>query len=210
MQGVVQNNNATLSGVVMSDFQYNYTVINEKFYKSFIKIERHSGAVDVIPINVSENIADLDNIKIGDFVTIKGQFRSYNQQTEENKSRLLLTVHVRSIEKEDTETYCINDIYLNGYICKKPIYRITPQGRRITDVFLAVNRAYGRCDYIPCIFWGNDAYTARYLQVGSQCIVQGRIQSREYEKDNGKYIEKKTAYEVSIKSIISMQEDKGE
>ena len=136
----------------------------------------------------------------------RSQFRSYNKH-EECKNRLVLSVFVREIEfvedsEEVEEDIKSNQIYLDGYICKEPIYRKTPLGREIADLLVAVNRSYGKSDYIPCICWGRNARFASGFEVGGHVQVWGRIQSREYvKKINEDEIEKRIAYEVSVSKI---------
>ena len=138
----------------------------------------------------------------------KGQFRSYNKH-EENKNRLILSVFVREIEvidAVDDKENKPNQIYLDGYICKEPIYRMTPLGREIADILLAVNRAYGKSDYIPCICWGRNARFAGKLAVGEHVAIWGRIQSREYQKKIGNdEIVNKVAYEVSVSKMECLE-----
>ena len=148
-------------------------------------------------------------LKINDKISIDGQFRSYNSyQNERNK--LVLTVFakdVKFVENQDEEIqaskdFVSNEVTLNGYICKKPIYRQTPFGREIADLLLAVNRAYNKSDYIPCIAWGRTARFCENLEVGTELRVTGRVQSREYEKkyEDGT-VEKRIAYEVSVSNL---------
>ena len=132
-----------------------------------------------------------------------GQFRSYNRH-EENKNKLVLSVFVREVnllESED-EIQRPNSIFLDGYICKEPVYRKTPLGREIADLLLAVNRPYGKSDYIPCICWGRNARFAESFAIGGHIQLWGRIQSREYQKkiDENEY-EKRIAYEVSVSKM---------
>ncbi len=153
-------------------------------------------------MTISERLINENLVKAGNFVEIFGQIRSYNC-FEENKNRLILTVFVREIkELEEIRNKNPNQVTLNGYICKKPMYRTTPFGREITDILLAVNRAYNKSDYIPCISWGRNAIFANKLEVGENLLISGRMQSRLYQKrlENGD-ISERTAYEVSISKI---------
>jgi hypothetical protein len=163
-------------------------VFNEKFYYAYIQIKRRSNTWDLIPALFSERMINTKDNHTNQCVAIRGQFRSHNLD-----GRVILYVFVQEYEfVPDTEYY--NDVFVEGYICKKPVYRETPLGREITDVVLAVNRSYGKTDYIPCVCWGRNAYYVSCLQVGDCVRFTGRIQSREYTK-NG---ETKTAYELSV------------
>ena len=139
----------------------------------------------------------------GALISVNGQFRSYNRH-EERKNRLVLSVFAREVEfvEEMEESSKTNQIYLDGYICKEPIYRKTPLGREIADLLLAVNRPYGKSDYIPCICWGRNARYANSFKVGERCAVWGRIQSREYmKKIDEENIERRVAFEVSVSKL---------
>ncbi|MBQ9700089.1 MAG: single-stranded DNA-binding protein [Lachnospiraceae bacterium] len=185
-------NQVNLVGNVLSEFVYSHTVYGESFYNATLGVKRDSGSIDLIPLLISERLI---GSKEYDCVHITGEFRSYNQH-DEDKHKLKLYVFVNSIEAaEDTNN--VNDVFLEGYVCKAPTYRHTPKGREISDIMLAVNRQYGKSDYIPCILWGRNAYFAKDLQAGSSIRVAGRIQSREYIK-NG---ESKTAYELSVNLV---------
>ncbi len=196
----MNNNKVYVYGQIVSNAEFSHEVYGEGFYNMIIKIERLSSQCDFIPITISERILREEGIKVGDMVALKGQFRSYNKQVE-GKSKLDLTIFVREIVPK-IENYPTNVIELSGYICKEPIYRTTPFNREICDVLIAVNRAYNKSDYIPCIAWGRNARFVKSINVGEKVILQGRVQSREYQKkiddDN---IENKIAYEISINKI---------
>ena len=149
----------------------------------------------------SEELADVEMDYSDSVVEVTGQFRSYNRK-EDRKSHLELSVFVQGIRFLDGECAdCENNncICLKGFLCKAPVYRKTPLGRRICDILLAVNRPYGKADYIPCIVWGKEAVLASRLDVGSPVEVTGRIQSREYEKKLSETeTEMRVAYEVSV------------
>lgn len=184
------SNQVKLVGHIESQFTLSHTLYSETFYYVTISVKRDSGTVDMLPLLVSDRLIDI-NKEYGQ-VYVTGEFRSYNQRGED-KTRLKLYVFVNTIEPvEDMRD--MNDVYLEGYLCKQPTYRLTPLGREIADVMLAVNRAYNKCDYIPCIMWGSNAYNVRQLLAGIHIRVTGRVQSREYVK-NG---ETKTAYELSV------------
>ena len=195
MNSLPENNSVVITGVVVEDGVFSHEVYGEGFYTFKISSERLSENADILPITVSERLLMNQNIVCGKHVKIKGQLRSYNNYTG-NRSRLVLTIFVRDIQVLDE-----NEIILNGFICKAPIYRKTPFGREISDVLIAVNRAYNKSDYIPCITWGRNARYISSLEVGTAVKVWGRIQSRVYQKKNGDQVEERIAYEVSVSKI---------
>lgn len=180
----IENNRVCIKGRIVSEFTYSHEVYEERFYKMDICIQRTSGRTDIVPLMVSEKLVDVEEDYNGCIVSVSGQFRSYNQH-KAGWRRLVLSVFVQEIKfledglDEDRDD---NQIFLDGFICKKPVYRKTPLGREIADVLLAVNRSYGKSDYIPCIVWGRNAKLAARLSVRMTVSVQGRIQSREYTK----------------------------
>lgn len=198
-----ENNQVTMIGEIVSEFEFSHEVYGEGFYLVDISVSRLSDSVDYIPLMVSERLVDVTQSYIGETISVSGQFRSYNTH-EEKKNRLILSVFVRELEFVDEieDDIKSNQIYLDGYICKEPIYRKTPLGREIADLLVAVNRSYGKSDYIPCICWGRNARYASSFEVGSHVEVYGRIQSREYIKKIGEeQTEKRVAYEVSVNKI---------
>ena len=198
-----ENNQVTMIGEIVSEFEFSHEVYGEGFYLVDISVSRLSDSVDYIPLMVSERLVDVTQSYIGETISVSGQFRSYNRH-EEKKNRLILSVFVRELEFVDEieDDIKSNQIYLDGYICKEPIYRKTPLGREIADLLVAVNRSYGKSDYIPCICWGRNARYASSFEVGSHVEVYGRIQSREYIKKIGEeQTEKRVAYEVSVNII---------
>lgn len=210
MNRFVENNQVTISGEIISEFRYNHEVFGEKFYLVDVRVKRLSGSYDVIPVMVSDRLVDVSYDCRGMLVSISGQFRSYNHH-DENKNRLILTVFVRDMEflEELGAGPETNQIYLEGYICKDPIHRKTPLGREIADVLLAVNRPYGKSDYIPCICWGRNARFAGNFQVGQRCAVWGRVQSREYiKKISDEQVENRVAYEVSVSKLEVLDDEK--
>lgn len=210
MNRFVENNQVTISGEIISEFRYNHEVFGEKFYLVDVRVQRLSGSYDVIPVMVSDRLVDVSYDCRGMLICISGQFRSYNHH-DENKNRLILTVFVRDMEfLEELEAGPkANQIYLEGYICKEPVYRKTPLGREIADVLLAVNRPYGKSDYIPCICWGRNARFAGNFQVGQRCAVWGRVQSREYiKKISDEQVENRVAYEVSVSKLEVLDDEK--
>ncbi len=202
----MNNNKVYVFGEIVSNAEFSHEVYGEGFYNMLIKIERLSGQSDIIPITISERILREEGIKMGDMVALKGQFRSYNKQVD-GKSKLALTIFVREIVPK-LDNAPTNIIELSGYICKEPIYRTTPFNREICDVLLAVNRAYNKSDYIPCIAWGRNARFVKSIDVGEKVVLQGRIQSREYQKKiDENNIENRVAYEISISKIALATQD---
>lgn len=204
------NNNVTLSGEIVENFKFSHEIFGEGFYTAMIESERTSGQKDIIPIMVSDRLVDTGADWIGRFVRVSGQFRSYNKHDGE-KNHLQLSVFVREFEEFEelpfSDNYS-NHIFLDGYICKLPIYRKTPLGREITDILLAVNRPYGKSGYIPCICWGRNARFASGLEVGIRLQIEGRIQSREYQKRISETEnETRTAYEVSVSKMETVEEE---
>ena len=196
---LMDNNKVFLTGVVSSNPVFSHEIFGEGFYNLDLKVERLSGSFDIIPITVSERLLTEENFKFNNKVSIKGQFRSYNK-SENGKSHLVLTVFVREITEVDN-TLNPNIIELTGFVCKAPIYRTTPFKREICDVLLAVNRAYNKSDYLPCIAWGRNARFIKNMEIGKKVTIIGRIQSREYQKKLGEEALTKTAYEISISKI---------
>lgn len=205
---VIENNQVTIMGEIVSDFSYSHEIFGEGFYMVDVKVQRLSDSYDIIPLMVSERLIDVTADYQGMYINVNGQFRSYNRH-EERKNRLVLSVFAREIDflEEVEESSKSNQIYLDGYICKEPIYRKTPLGREIADVLLAVNRPYGKSDYIPCICWGRNARYANSFRVGERCAIWGRIQSREYmKKMDEEQAERRIAFEVSVSKIELMEE----
>ncbi|MCI9201986.1 MAG: single-stranded DNA-binding protein [Lachnospiraceae bacterium] len=205
---VIENNQVVIMGEIVSDFAFSHEIFGEGFYMVDVRVERLSDSIDIIPLMVSERLLDVNGDYKGMYIMVNGQFRSYNRH-EERKNKLVLSVFAREIEFVDEigESTKSNQIYLDGYICKEPVYRKTPLGREIADLLLAVNRPYGKSDYIPCICWGRNARFASNFEVGARCAVWGRIQSREYMKKlSDEQLEKRVAYEVSVSKLELMEE----
>lgn len=190
-------------GEIASEFEFSHEVFGEGFYMLELLVKRLSDSFDRIPVMISERLIDVTQDYRGEFIQISGQFRSYNRH-EEKKNRLVLSVFAREaafVEAEDDKVNS-NQIFLDGFICKPPVYRKTPLGREIADMLVAVNRPYGKSDYIPCISWGRNARFASNFEVGSRVQIWGRIQSREYVKKlEDDRTEKRTAYEVSVSKM---------
>lgn len=207
---VFTNNQVTIAGEVVSEFTFSHEVYGEHFYIVNIAVCRLSNSYDVIPVMVSERLIDVTSDYRGCVLQVSGQFRSYNRH-EENRNRLVLSVFAREAvlaSQEDEDEQNPNYIFLDGYVCKHPVYRKTPLGREIADVLLAVNRPYGKSDYIPCICWGRNARFADKFEVGSHIQIWGRIQSREYQKKIAEdQYEKRVAYEVSVSKLEYIAEE---
>lgn len=203
MEKVIENNQVTVMGEIVGQFTYSHEIFGEGFYMVDILVPRLSDSADQIPLMISERLLDVTQDLRGQLIMVSGQFRSYNRH-EEHKNKLILSVFVREIDfiEQLEENEKTNYIFLDGFICKEPIYRKTPLGREIADILLAVNRPYGKSDYIPCISWGRNARFAAGFQVGDRCRIWGRIQSREYmKKISDEETEKRIAYEVSVSKM---------
>lgn len=213
MKDVITNNKVTIIGEIISGFTYSHEIFGEGFYMMDVRVQRLSEQYDTIPVTVSERLVNINEDFIGQCVRINGQYRSYNKH-EERKNKLVLSVFARDIEvleelpESGPDT---NSIFLDGYICKEPIYRKTPLGREIADLLLAVNRPYGKSDYIPCICWGRNARYAYNFKVGERCAVWGRVQSREYMKKlDEENVERRVAYEVSVATLENVEDEDGQ
>ena len=204
-----ENNHIILVGKVTSEKRFSHEIYGEKFYIFDLSVPRLSGNADIIPITISERLMVNGDLPINTKITVEGQFRSYNSYGE-GKNKLVLTVFAKNVtllddqesEVEARKDFISNEVTLIGYICKKPVYRQTPFGREIADILLAVNRAYSKSDYIPCIAWGRTARFCENMEIGTEVKIVGRVQSRQYEKkhEDGT-IENKVAYEVSVGSL---------
>lgn len=199
-----KNNKVYLMGEIVSEAVFSHEVYGEGFYELYVKVMRLSGQADVIPVTISDRLIQGNDLKVGSEICALGQFRSYNK-LENGKSRLMLTVFVREIVAEPL-TKNPNSIVLSGYICKPPVYRTTPFNREIADLLIAVNRAYNKSDYIPCIAWGRNARFVQNLKVGDRVALSGRIQSREYQKKiSDTESVSMTAYEVSVSKLAAFE-----
>lgn len=200
-----RNNKVYICGEIVSEAKFSHEVYGEGFYEFYVRVMRLSGQADILPVTISERLIKGSDLKIGSMLSAVGQFRSYNK-LEGGRSRLMLTVFVRELV-EAGEGKNPNGIVLSGYICKPPIYRTTPFNREIADLLLAVNRAYNKSDYIPCIAWGRNARFVQNLKVGDRVALSGRIQSREYQKRlSEEETVTMTAYEVSISKLAAFEE----
>ncbi len=213
------NNQLILVGKITGEKRFSHEIYGEKFYIFELEVPRLSNNADIIPVTISERLITTEELDIGRTILVRGQFRSYNSY-ENERNKLILTVFAKDIVFIDNEENyseeiekikvdnISNEVVLNGYICKKPIYRQTPFGREIADILLAVNRAYNKSDYIPCIAWGRNARFCQNIEVGTEVKLVGRVQSRAYEKklEDGTVIPK-IAYEVSVNSLEIVNED---
>ena len=216
-----ENNYLLLVGEITSEKAFSHEIYGESFYVFNLEVARLSGNADIIPVTISERIIANFDLDIGKKVIVEGQFRSYNNY-ESERNRLVLTVFAKDIkemveeeQKEDGERKekVSNEVILKGYICKKPIYRQTPFGREISDILLAVNRAYNKSDYIPAIAWGRNARFCQNMNVGTEVKIVGRVQSRIYEKKiDEETTVQRVAYEVSVSSleVINKKEEHNE
>lgn len=205
---IIENNRVIISGEITSDFTFSHEVCGEKFYTANLSTERTSGAVDTLPVTISDRVVDTIYGWKDQYVRISGQLRTYNKH-EGEKNRLLLSVFATGFEEIEEFPFQKdeNRISFDGYICKAPNYRKTPLGREIADLLVAVNRSYGKSDYIPCIVWGRNARFAGNLEVGKHIKLEGRLQSREYQKKiSDTENETRVAYEVSASRIEVVEE----
>ena len=198
MDNATTNNKIFLEGKVISELEFSHEMYGEGFYSFNLEVMRLSDSVDHLNITVSERLLNDVEISIGKEVIVEGQLRSYNKFID-GSNKLILTVFARNIQPCIEKSKNPNEIYLDGYICKEPVYRTTPFGREIADLLLAINRAYNKSDYIPTIAWGRNSRFCKSLNVGDHIKVWGRLQSREYQKKISETeVVKKVAYEVSI------------
>lgn len=212
MSGIsaLENNSVSLIGKVCVNPEFSHEVYGEGFYIVYIQVPRLSDAYDNIPLMFSERLISPDSIIEGQYLIVEGQFRSYNNFNNNSGHKLMLTVFAREIEISDEEVTNKNpnQICLNGFVCRKPMYRTTPFGREIADILLAVNRAYNKSDYIPCIAWGRNARFAGTFEIGDNIRVWGRIQSRTYQKKISEdEVEERIAYEISVSKMEVVKEN---
>lgn len=209
MDNLMLNNKIYLEGKVATKLEFSHEMYGEGFYSFNLEVMRLSDSVDFLNITVSERLLSNLNLDVGSEVVVEGQLRSYNKFID-GSNKLILTVFARNIEPCKERSKNPNEIFLDGYICKEPVYRTTPFGREIADVLLAVNRAYNKSDYIPTIAWGRNSRFCQTLSVGENIRVWGRLQSREYQKKiSENEVVKKVAYEVSISKMEKSQKEEG-
>lgn len=208
---MIENNKIELCGVIASVPELNHKTYGENFYGFRLSCSRKSTEKDMLPIIVSDRLVEIKDLQVGKKISVKGQVRTFNKHISDDKRKLLIMVFARDVREVEEESESApefnNNVKLSGYICKPPVYRVTPKGREIADVLIAVNRTYGKSDYIPCITWGRNARYTGNLDVGTRVDVEGRLQSREYTKklDDGTE-EIRTAYEISVSRIEESEE----
>ncbi|SDF31265.1 Single-stranded DNA-binding protein [Thermoanaerobacter thermohydrosulfuricus] len=197
----LENNVVVVVGKIFTDLEYSHELYGEEFFNFILEVPRLSETKDYLPVTISNRLFEGMNLQVGRRVKVEGQLRSYNRKSpEEGKNKLILTIFARDIMTipEEEVVKNPNEIFLDGFICKKPVYRTTPFGREITDLLIAVNRPYNKSDYIPVIAWGRNARFSEKLEIGDRIRLWGRVQSREYQKKLGDEVVTKVAYEVSI------------
>lgn len=200
------NNRIIAVGRLEGELELSHEVMNEPFYTGTLLVKRLSGAVDRLPVTIPGKLMGLLPEAEDSQLLMTGQVRSYNKVID-GAGRLMVTLFVQSLAlSPDNDT--LNRVTLTGALCKPPIYRSTPFGREICDMMLAVNRAFGKSDYIPCIAWGRNAQYASRFSVGDRVRLTGRLQSREYQKllENGEYL-LRNAYEVSCFTLEAAESE---
>ncbi len=205
----LENNNVSISGKVVTIPEFSHEVYGEGFYIVYLQVPRLSETYDNIPVMFSERLMKPEDVVLGTLLSVEGQFRSYNNFNSNSGHKLMLTVFAREIivNPEEVNHKNPNLISLNGFVCRKPMYRTTPFGREIADILLAVNRAYNKSDYIPCIAWGRNARFAGSFEVGDNIRLWGRIQSRVYQKKlSEEEVEERVAYEISVSKMEIVKE----
>ena len=206
----MRNNSIHLEGTLLTGLEFSHEMYGEKFYTFDLEVMRLSDSKDILSITVSDRLITNIDLEIGTEIVVEGQLRSYNKFVD-GSNKLILTVFARDIQPCLERSKNPNEIFLDGYICKEPIYRTTPFGREIADVLLAVNRAYNKSDYIPTIAWGRNSRFCQTLDVGDNIRIWGRLQSREYQKKISETeVVKKIAYEVSISKMERVVEEEQE
>ena len=212
------NNSIYVSGKVVSLPEFSHEVFGEGFYTVMLESTRASGNTDTLAVSISERLIDIESLKVGLYISVNGQIRTFNKREnqEYNKPHLVVSVFAQELniennEYESDEVYDVNEVVLNGFLCKTPIYRRTPLGREICDILVAVNRPYGKSDYIPAVVWGRNASFMADLEVGTHLELSGRLQSRMYtkrikENEDGTFVtEDRTAYEFSVAKMTLVE-----
>lgn len=197
-------NALSLTGTIAEMPVFSHDVFGESFYQLVLAVPRLSGVHDMLPVTASERLLEIISPEPNLPLHLEGQVRSYNKMIDGN-GRLLITAFAQRLSAPGDDDNP-NAVILSGALCKPPAYRTTPFGREIADMMLAVNRAFGKSDYIPCIAWGRNARFAARLSVGDHIVVDGRLQSRPYQKQlpDGTVLEK-VAYEVSVSRLETAQ-----
>ena len=187
-------NSITLRGSLQALPVFSHENHGRKFYRFTLEVPRLSGAIDLLPVVAQAHIVERIDPTAGSMLTVTGQIRSHNMRAD-GARRLLIFVFASDIVAEDGEP--LNEVYLQGPLCREPTYRKTPLGRQICDVMLAVPRAFHRADYLPCILWGRIAQEVSACHTSDVLCVQGRLQSRIYTKLTDEGAQERTAYEIS-------------
>ena len=196
-------NQITVRGSLMALPRFSHENHGKYFYRFSLEVPRLSGTVDILPVVAEGRILNQMDLSGGGMLTIKGQIRSHNNR-ENGVRRLLIFIFATDVLSEDGEP--INDVMVEGPLCREPVYRRTPLGREICDVMMAVPRAFKRADYLPCILWGRTAQDISHCHTRDRIQIIGRLQSRTYTKltDDGPV--ERTAYEISALSAEILDE----
>ena len=200
----IGSNQALLLGRAAGEPRPSHANHGVTYYVFPLEVERLSGATDTLNVVASEELLSACPILPGQTYRTTGEVRSFNNRSGTG-ARLVITFFAKTLERAE-EGYD-NRLELTGVLCKAPNLRRTPLGREICDLLLAVNRRYGRADYLPCITWGSLARTCGELEVGDAVRLTGRLQSRTYRKTLGDREEERVAYEISV---IALEEEKSE
>ncbi len=207
MEEQLKSNIIRLVGTVHTELERSHELYGETFYLFSLAVQRLSDKTDYIQVTASERVIEDLALVPGTRIKVDGQLRSYNKQ-ENSHNRLILTVFAQKVRLSDETCDDPNQIVLEGYICKKPVFRTTPFGREITDLLIAVNRLYNKSDYIPVITWGRNARFAGKLAIGEKIRLEGRFQSREYQKNFSETeSETRIAYEVSVSRLERLSDE---
>lgn len=196
-------NQVRLRGALAGAPQFSHENHGKQFYRFYLEVPRLSGAVDVLPILAEQSLLAASPVEQAQWITVTGQIRSHNLRAD-GRRHLLIFVFAASVTCEDGEP--VNEVNLEGFLCREPTYRRTPLGREICDVMLAVPRAFNRADYLPGILWGRVAQDICDCEVGSRIHINGRLQSRTYNKATETGSELRTAYEISALTAYICQE----
>lgn len=195
---------AALVGIVQNELEFSHEVEGEKFYKTVLQVKRKSGIIDEVPVEVSERTLGYEFMVEGVLVEITGDVRTRNIE-EDGKKKLHVCVFIDEVLPAEKDKD-VNEVGFVGTICRDVRLRRKNSGWKIADMMLAVNRSCGekvKSYYIPCIAFGRNAEYVSNLPDGTTLEIEGRFQSREYNKklENGEGLELKTAYEVAIRSL---------
>lgn len=204
MESNRNENSARLRGIAGGQPVFSHETHGERFYTFPLEVKRLSGIADMLNVVAPGPLAEPDTVRPGGMLEITGELRSFNNKSGKG-NRLVITVFAKEVKKTDELFY--NYILLSGSLCKAPVFRRTPLGRDICDLMLAVNRKYGRADYLPCIAWGQLAAETKDLDVGAMLRLEGRVQSRSYVKTENGESRERTAYEVSVMKLLGPEEE---